>query len=131
MPVEITILALAALLLLVHIFAAGNAKTRQYGAKWNTGARDEELPPPAPLTGRLIRAQANYQETLPIAVIALFGVVLAGRTGDGTALGGWLWLGARVIYLPLYALGVPVLRSVVYLVSLVGLGFVLWPLLAG
>lgn len=131
MHVEITILALAALLLLVHIFAAGNAKTRQYGAKWNTGARDEELPPPAPLTGRLIRAQANYQETLPIAVIALFGVVLAGRTGDGTAIGGWLWLGARLVYLPLYALGVPVLRSLVYLASLVGLGFVLWPLLAG
>jgi uncharacterized MAPEG superfamily protein len=131
MHVEITILALAALLLLVHIFAAGNAKTKQYGTRWNTGARDEELPPLAPLAGRLVRAQLNYQETLPIAVIALFGVVLAGRTSDMTALGGWLWLAARAVYLPLYAFGVPVVRSVVFLVSLVGLGFVIWPLLAG
>lgn len=131
MHVEITILALGALLLLVHIFAAGNAKTKQYGTKWNTGPRDEELPPLSPLAGRLVRAQANYQETLPFAIIALLGVVLAGRTGAHTAIGGWIWLGARVVYLPLYAIGVPVVRSLVFLISLVGLGMVIWPLFRG
>lgn len=131
MPVEITILALAALLLLGHILAAGQAKTKQYGARWNMGPRDGDLPPPAPLTGRLMRAQANFQETLPIAIIALLGVVVAGRTSDWTAFGGWLWLAARVVYLPLYAFGVPVFRSILFLISLVGLGFVIWPLLAG
>ena len=58
-------------------------------------------------------------------------MVLAGRTSGATALGGWIWLGARVLYLPLYAIGVPVVRSLVFLVSLVGLGMVLWPLLGG
>jgi uncharacterized MAPEG superfamily protein len=128
---EVLILALGALLLLVHIFAAGHVKTRQYGAKWNMGARDESLPPPAPLTGRLMRAQANFQETFPIALVALFGVVVTGRTSDMTALGGWIWLAARVVYLPLYGLGVPLVRSIVFLISLVGLAIVLWALLAG
>ena len=131
MPAEILIVALGALLLLVHIFAAAHVKTRQYGAAWNMGARDETLPPMAPLTGRLVRAQANFQETFPVAIIALLGVVLAGRTSDWTAIGGWIWLGARVVYLTLYALGVPKVRTLVFLISVIGLGIVLWPLLAG
>ena len=128
---EILILALGALLLFVHIFAAGHVKTKQYGTRWNTGARDENLPPMEPLTGRLVRAQANFQETFPVAIVALLGVVLAGRTSDATAMGGWIWLAARMVYLPLYAMGVPKVRTLVFLVSMVGLGMVLWPLLAG
>lgn len=131
MPVELKILALGALLLFIHIFTATRFKTAQYGRKWNVGARDETLPPPSPVTGRTIRAQANFQETFPIAIVALLGVVLANRTSQWTALGGWIWLGARVVYLPLYAAGIPVIRTLVYTISLVGLAMVLWPLLAG
>ncbi|MGN6590925.1 MAG: MAPEG family protein, partial [Sphingomicrobium sp.] len=80
MPVELKILALGAVLLLIHIFAATHFQTSQYGLKWNMGARDESVPPVAPLTGRLMRAQANFEETLPIAIIALLGVVIANRT---------------------------------------------------
>ncbi len=131
MHTEILILGLGALLLLVHIFAAAQVKTKQYGADWNMGARDESLPPMSPLTGRLVRAQANFQETFPIAIVVLIGVVIAGRTSDWTAIGGWIWLGARVIYLPLYALGIPKIRTLVFLVSVIGLGIVMWSLLAG
>ena len=129
MPVEIQILAWGAVLLLAHIFAAAHFKTRQYGTKWNMGARDEALPPLEPVAGRLVRAQANFLETLPIAVIALTGVVIAGRTSPATELGGWLWLGGRAAYLPVYWAGIPGLRTAIFLVSVVGLGMVLWPLL--
>lgn len=131
MSVELRILAYGAVLLLVHVFAAAHAKTKQYGVRWNMGARDETLPPLEPVAGRLSRAQANFQETFPVAIVALAGVVLAGRTNDLTALGGWIWLGARVVYLPLYALGVPKVRTMVFLVSVLGLTLVLWPLLIG
>lgn len=131
MPTEINILAWAAVLLIVHIFAAVHLKTRQYGAKWNMGARDEAQPPLNPLAGRLQRAQANFLETLPIAIIALLGVVVANRTGASTALGGWIWLGARIVYLPLYAAGIPVIRTLAFAVSLVGLAMVLKPLFLG
>jgi uncharacterized MAPEG superfamily protein len=131
MPVEIKIAALGAALLLVHILIATQLKTNQYGAKWNIGARDEGVPPPTPLTGRMVRAQANFQETLPIAIIALLGVVIAGRTSSTTALGGWIWLAARVVYIPLYAAGIPVVRTLTWMISIVGLAMAIWPLLAG
>jgi uncharacterized MAPEG superfamily protein len=131
MPIEIRILALGALLLFIHIFVATRFKTQQYGRQWNTGARDESLPPANAMTGRTMRAQANFQETFPIAIVALMGVVLAGRTSEWTALGGWIWLGARVLYLPLYMAGVPVVRTLTYTVSIVGLAMVIKPLLIG
>ena len=131
MPVELRIAALGSLLLLIHIFTAVRFKTRQYGTEWNVGARDESLPPLNPVAGRLARAQANFLETFPIAVVALLGVVIAGRTSEWTALGGWIWLAARTIYLPLYGFGVPVVRTVVWAIGLAGLGMVLWPLLLG
>ncbi len=131
MPVELKIAAFGAVLLLVHILVAGNARTKQYGRHWNVGARDEEQPPLNPVAGRLARAQANFQETFPIAVVALLGVVIAGQTSPITAIGGWIWLAARTIYLPIYAMGVPVVRTVVFGISIGGLGMVLWPLLLG
>jgi uncharacterized MAPEG superfamily protein len=131
MPVEIRILALGAVLLFIYIFTATRFKTEQYGRKWNVGARDEALPPPNPMSGRTMRAQANFLETFPIAIVALVGVVIANRTSQTTAIGGWIWLGARVVYLPLYAAGVPVIRTVVWTIGMIGLGMVLWPLLFG
>ena len=126
---EIMILAWGALLLLANIFLAGHLKTKQYGTEWNIGPRDAELPPLEKHASRVKRAQDNLMETFPIAVIALLGVVLAGRTSDMTALGGWIWLGARVIYIPLYWTGVKGVRTIAFLISVVGLLMVLWPLL--
>jgi len=131
MPIELKILAFGAVLLLVHIFAAVHLKTRQYGAKWNMGPRDEPVSPLNPVAARLARAQANFMETLPIAIVALIGVVVAGKTNSTTALGGWIWLGARILYLPLYAAGIPVIRTVAFMVSVVGLVMAIWPLLLG
>ena len=131
MAVELKIAALGAVLLFIYIFTATRFKTQQYGREWNVGARDEALPAPNPISGRTMRAQANFLETFTIAVVALLGVVVAGRTSNLTAIGGWVWLGARVVYLPLYAAGVPVIRTVVWTISMVGITMVLWPLLAG
>jgi uncharacterized MAPEG superfamily protein len=126
---ELMIAAWGAVLLMVHIVVAGQLRTRQYGATWNMGARDDTMPPLKPIVGRAVRAQANFQETFPIAIVALLGVVLAGRASPWTAAGGWIWLGARVCYLPVYLSGVPLFRTLIFLVSVVGLALVLWPLL--
>jgi uncharacterized MAPEG superfamily protein len=129
MKVELYVLAWGCILALVHVFAAGNAKTMQYGTKWNTGPRDEEPAPPSPVTGRLMRAQANFFETFPLMVAAVLIISVAGLSSRSTEIGSLMWIGARIVYLPLYAMGIPVLRSLVFLVSLVGLLMVLWPAL--
>ncbi|MFC4593634.1 MAPEG family protein [Sphingobium tyrosinilyticum] len=131
MAVELKILTWSCALLLVHIFAAAHLKTRQYGVKWNMGARDETLPPLNPLAGRLVRAQANFMETYPVAIVGLLGAVIAGQTSEMTAIGGWLWLAARAVYLPLYGIGVPVVRTLAYGVSMVGLALVFGAFVSG
>ncbi|MBO9671667.1 MAG: MAPEG family protein [Sphingobium sp.] len=127
MAYELKILAWGCVLALVHILAASHMRTRQFGIGWNTGPRDADPDKPAPIVGRLLRAQANYFETFPIVAVAILIDVAAGLTGSLTALGASLWLGARVIYLPLYAAGVPGLRSLVWLVSFAGLVLLLAP----
>jgi uncharacterized MAPEG superfamily protein len=129
MNTELTVLAWGCVLALVHLFAAVRVKTRQYGTKWNVGARDEELPPPQPIVGRLARAQANFYETFPIFAASALIVSLAQLTNRWTAIGALVWIAARIVYLPLYALGIPYLRSAAWLASLVGIALVLRPAL--
>ncbi|HYW17289.1 MAG TPA: MAPEG family protein [Allosphingosinicella sp.] len=129
MRAELIALAWGCILALVHIFVAVRFKTRQYGTKWNVGARDDELPPALPIVGRLARAQANFFETFPIFAAAALIVAVAGLGDRWTEIGAWLWLAARILYLPLYAFGVPVVRTIAFLVSVVGILLVLRPAL--
>ena len=129
MTIELSVLAWGCVLAIVHIFVAVRFKTRQYGSKWNMGARDEDLPPPQPIVGRLARAQANFFETFPILAAAILVVSAADLESHVTQIGAILWLAARVLYLPLYAAGVPVVRTFVFLASVVGIVMVLQPAL--
>ena len=130
MTTELTVLAWSVLLAIVHIWLPVRAKTRQYGVKWNMSARDEAQPPLNALAGRLERAQINYYESFPLFAAAILIVSVAHLETRWTAIGAILWLAARAIYLPLYAFGVPGLRTLVWTASLVGLVMVLWPALA-
>ena len=101
------------------------ARTAQYGLKWNTGPRDGEMPPLSDRAQRLKRAQDNLFETLPLFLGAVLIAHVAGRESEVTALGAQLYFWARVVYVPLYAFGVPYVRSLVWVVSLAGLVMVL------
>lgn len=122
-PVELLMLVLAGVLGLVHLFWGSAAAQPQRGLEWNVGPRDE----PRPLTGRagrLERAFANYRETFPIFAAVVLACAAAGKLGGLSAAGSVLYLVCRAIYLPLYAFGVPWLRSIVWLASVVGIGLV-------
>ncbi|PXA84906.1 hypothetical protein DMC47_38645 [Nostoc sp. 3335mG] len=121
LPIEIVLLAATLILAIVNLFWAANARTKQYGVEWNMGARDEALPPIQPLPGRLLRAQANLMETLPLFAAAVLAATAVGRLGQLTAWGAHLYFFGRLIYLPLYAAGIPKIRTLVWMVSLVGL----------
>jgi uncharacterized MAPEG superfamily protein len=130
MTIELKILAWGCVLALLHILVAVRFKTRQYGTRWNMGARDEDVPPPQPVVARLARAQANFYETFPLYAAAAIIVSVAHLGNRWTAIGAFLWIGARIVYLPLYGAGVPYLRTLVWAVSLVGIVLVIWPALA-
>ena len=126
MTPEFIALAGVLVLALVQILLAAAVRTGELGLKWNAGARDGETPPPGPLAGRLCRAQANLFETLPIFAAAVIMAHVTGKDGGSlTLFGTYLYLFGRLIYLPLYAFGVPYVRSLVWVASLVGLAMVL------
>ena len=125
MTTELTYLVLTLLLALVQVMLPAAARTVEFGSKWNAGARDTTPEARKPLTGRLERAQANLYETLPLFIGAVLIAQVADRTGALTAWGAGLYFWARVAYIPLYALGVPYIRSLVWLVSLAGLALCL------
>lgn len=129
MAIELKMLAWTLVLAFVQILLFDMARTKQYGVKWNTGARDETMPPLSPRAERLARAQANLFETLPLfAGFVLIGQV-ANLSTPLTALGAQIYFWARVVYVPLYAYGVPNIRSLVWLVSIAGLILVALPTL--
>jgi len=122
MTPEFIVLAFVLILAIFQIGWAASARTAELGLKWNAGARDGDAPPPGKLAGRLIRAQANLFETLPIFAAAVIMAHVAGKDGGPLTLWGThLYLAGRLIYLPLYAFGVPYLRTLVWLGSFVGL----------
>ena len=131
MKLEYIMLGATLALALVNILWAGNARTRQYGTDWNMGARDEDMPPLNPLAGRLLRAQANLYETLPLFIAAVLGAALLDRLGWKTEVGASLYAVGRLIYLPLYAAGIPKIRTLVFAVSLAGLILCWWAMMFG
>jgi len=126
---ELTILAWTLVLAFVQILLFDIARTGQYGLRWNMSPRDGAMPPLSSVAERLKRAQDNLFETLPIFIAAVLIAHVAGRETGQTAVGAQIYLAARVLYVPLYAFGVPMLRSVVWIVSIVGLGMILTTLL--
>ena len=131
MTTELTLLAWTLVLALVHIMLVANLRTAETGIQYNASARDGEAPPPRPVTARLQRAQANLFETLPLFIGAVLIAHVSGSEGDLTLWGCWMYLIARIVYIPLYAAGIPYVRSLVWLVSLAGLVMVLAAVLTG
>lgn len=121
LPTEITLLGGSVLLLLLHIFIQGGLSARQRGLAWGAGARDEGHTPLGKHAGRAQRALDNYKETYPAFIALALALVVTGRQGGTGETGAVLWFAARVLYLPLYLLGVPWIRSGAYGLSLLGL----------
>lgn len=129
LPIEIRMLAWAIALGLAHLLLAAALMTRERGLRWNTSARDAEPAPLGPVASRVDRAQRNFWETFPFFAAAVLAVVVTGRASADTALGAQVYLWARVAYVPIYAAGIPYLRTAVWAVSFWGLWTVLKPLL--
>lgn len=114
------LLAGAVLWGLVQLFWSSTVARRQQGFDWGMGPRDEARPLGG-LAARLDRAYRNYLETFPFFAALLLAAMAAGKLSALCAWGAGLYLAARLVYTPLYALGVPVLRTVIWCIAILGL----------
>ena len=120
MTFELWILMCGALLGLVHLAVASFAFKAQVGNRYTVGARDENLQPMG-VAGRLYRAHTNFLETFPIFAVCVFVVHLSNAYGSLSYWGCILYLAGRVLFLPLYAAGVPWLRTFSWKLATLGL----------
>ncbi|NHF71849.1 MAPEG family protein [Paracoccus xiamenensis] len=118
MTPELTVLALAAILQALQIGLAAVVMNSDVGAQWNAGPRDHQ-PDFSPMTGRLRRAVNNHFESLAFFTVAALVTSVSGQGTALTAWASWIYLGARILYVPAYALGWTPWRSVIW-----GVGFV-------
>ena len=83
------------------------------------------------MTGAAVRTAAasrNFLETFPFFAAATVALVAAGRNDADTAFAAQVYLWARVAYLPVYAVGIPYLRTAVWIASLWAIVQLLKPL---
>jgi uncharacterized MAPEG superfamily protein len=125
---EIIVLGWSVVLLLVQIILQA-VSTYDLGP-YLLGPRDDNRQSGNVWAGRLKRALENLLETYPAFVALALALAVTGKTGGIAATGAWFWLAARVVYVPLYAFGVPAVRTLAWCVSIVGLLMMLVRLMA-
>jgi uncharacterized MAPEG superfamily protein len=131
MTIELTILAWTLILALIYILVPTMLRNREVGLAYNAGNRDTEAPPMGVVTGRLMRAKQNLFETLPLFIAAVLIAAVANVHSAMTIWGCWLFLGARILYPPIYGFGVPYVRTLIWLASVVGLLMIVIAVLKG
>ena len=121
MSIELKMLAWCIVLGLAYVLVAATLATHQRGLKWNAGNRDGDVKPLTGVAARADRASRNFLETFLFFAAAVLAVELAHRNSALTALGAQIYFWARIAYWPVYAVGVPYLRTAVWAVGFWGL----------
>jgi len=123
--IEIQMLCWSAVLGMVQLVIATTLAVADQGLPYAAGSRDTPSPPVKRITGRFLRAFHNFRETFVYFAVAVLLVTLLNKTSATTALGAQLYFWARLVYVPVYASGIPFARTAVWTVSVIGLVMVL------
>jgi uncharacterized MAPEG superfamily protein len=122
-PITLRYVELSVLLGFVQILVSSHAASLQRGYRWTASARDA-VPPLTGVAGRLERALHNFSETFPLFLAAVWLASISGHCEGTTTIGCRMYFWARVAYVPLYALGIPVVRSLVWNVATIGIAVI-------
>ena len=117
MAVITWLLLLVASLIRARILSAG-------GLQVATGNR-EGLPEPTGLAGRAERTARNTLENFVLFAAIALCAHAAGLSSPRIESGATLFFWSRIVYVPVYYVGVEYLRTGVWLVSIAGLGVML------
>jgi uncharacterized MAPEG superfamily protein len=120
MAFELQMIAAGALIGLVNILWLVGLTVPKFGMSWAMGSREDPVAMDG-MIGRVQRSLTNFGETFPIFVGAVAVAYLGGRLGQLSSYGALAYVIGRAFYLPIYAFGVPVLRTVAWMLSLAGI----------
>ncbi len=123
----LTLVIYMSLLTWVAIIAASMLRAKGWtpkGLMYMMGNRDEALAA-SPMSKRADRAASNTKENFILFVALAFVAQISAAQSPLVEQGASLFFLARVIYLPVYYIGIPYVRTLVWVAGLVGLGMMI------
>src|SRR5687768_624993 len=127
MTVDLQLAAFAIVLTWVMVVSASMLKAR--GMKVAFGNRADAPAGNPAWIDRADRAAKNMLENLPLFLGLVAIAHLGGRHSSRVELGAHLFFWARLVYWPVYLAGIPVVRTLIWLVSIAGLALIFTALL--
>jgi uncharacterized MAPEG superfamily protein len=125
MTTEILVLILAALLQMVQMIIPGYFQSQTAeGLAWNASPRDTPRTPGIP-EARAQRAFENHDRNLLLFAIAALAITVNGEGTWWTGLLAWIYLLARIAYVPAYIQGWSPGRSAIWAVGYAAVGLML------
>ena len=100
------------------------------GLPYGVGPRDEAPKPLGKIAARTERAWKNFLETFVLFAAAVLLMTALGKHTAHSALGAQIYIWGRLIYVPVYMMGIPWLRTIAWIASLAGILLVMsavWP----
>ena len=104
----------------VEMLVAVLAAQGQVGLGVLAGNRDG-LAPLTGFAGRAQRAHLNMLENLPLFIALVLIAQIAGKANGSTLIGCELFFWGRVAHWVIYLIGIPWLRTIAWVVSVIGL----------
>ena len=120
MTIDLWLLTWSVVLCLAQVVIAASGSSLKWGLPTAAGNREDV----AELTGWLGRAQRahrNMLENLLLFAVLVLVAHAAGKANEMTALGAHLFFWARLAYAAIYVAGVPWVRTLLWVVSVVGM----------
>ena len=122
MSSELSILALFGLLVIVTILVQVLLAVPQVGLPYLSSARDDARPLTG-MAGRAVRAVENSAVAMALFAPAVLLPQATGGFTSTTLLAAQVFLLARIAFVPVYLLGVPYLRTAVWMLGFLATAF--------
>ena len=120
MSPELTMLLWSVALAFVQVLVAASGASLQVPMPILAGNR-EKAPELEGWAGRAQRAHRNMMENLPLFIALVLIAQVAGKTNAMTALGAEIFFWSRLAHAVIYVAGIPWIRTLAWLVSVVGM----------
>ncbi len=120
MKPELMLLVWVLVLMFAQMLVAATGAYMQVGLMRLVGNRDD-LPKIAGWGGRASRAHLNMLENIALFAPLVLVAIVAGKTNAMTLLGAQIFLWARGAYAVIYVAGIIWLRTLAWVVSVIGL----------
>lgn len=121
MTTELTLLAASVLLGMLHIIVVSHLQSGQRGYRWTASSREQPVEPLTGAAGRTERALRNYLESFPFFAAAILLVTVTHTHSWLTVWGGQFYFWGRLVYVVLYAVNLPLARSLVWNIPAIGI----------